>query len=81
MNYTHVTARRPALVCATLAMALAACGPLAARPADTRVIYYNLGDAWTTTKRRVRFYDCRSGAMVCRGPASYLDVTFHCRCE
>ena len=81
MNHRRSTVRRPASACAILAIALAGCGGLTERPAEVPPIYYNLGDAWTTTKRRVRFYDCRSGAMVCEGPASYLDVAYRCRCE
>ena len=64
-----------------LALALAGCGGLSERPADRPTMYYDMGDAWTTTKRQVRFYDCRSGAMVCTGSASYLDIDYQCRCE
>jgi hypothetical protein len=81
MNHGHVTARRKALACASLAMTLAGCSGLPAPPADAPTIYYNLGDAWTTPKRSVHLYGCRSGAMVCTGPASYLNVTYDCRCE
>ena len=81
MDYRRSTVCRRALACALLAIALAGCGALTERPAEVPSIYYSLGDAWTTTKRRVRLYDCRSGAMVCEGPASYLDVAYRCRCE
>jgi hypothetical protein len=81
MNYSRSTARRRAFGCATLAIALAGCGGLPERPPDDLVIYYEMGDAWTTTKRRVRLYACRNSAMVCTGPASYLDVEYQCRCE
>jgi hypothetical protein len=64
-----------------VALALGGCGGLSERPVDRPTMYYDLGDAWTTTKRQVRFYDCRTGAMVCSGSASYLDVKYQCRCE
>jgi hypothetical protein len=74
------TVHRRLSACATLAIALAGCGGAPERPVET-TIYFDIGDAWTTTKRRVRLYDCRTGAMVCTGPASYLDVAYQCRCE
>ena len=81
MDYRHSTVLWRAVACAPLAIALAGCSGLADRPPDRPTMYYDLGDAWTTTKRQVRFYDCRSGAMVCSGSASYLDVAYQCRCE
>ena len=81
MNYSHVTARGRAFACAVLASALAGCSAQPARPADGPLIYYDPGDAWTTPKRNVHMYQCRNSAMVCDGPASYLNVTYHCRCE
>lgn len=82
MNYRRVTVRRRVIACATLAAALAGCSAQSARPADSPALYYyDLGDTWTTRKRRVHLYDCRSGDMVCTGPASYLDVTYRCSCE
>ena len=84
MDYRHLTVLRRASACAALAiiaLALAGCGGQLERPVDRPTMYYDLGDAWTTTKRQVRFYDCRTGAMVCSGPASYLDVNYRCRCE
>ena len=81
MHYCASTVRRPAFACAALALAMAGCRGLPERPADDPVIYYEIGEAWTTTKRRVRLYHCRNSAMVCKGPASYLDVEYQCRCE
>ena len=82
MNYRRVTVRPRAFACAILALALAGCSGQPGRPAGGEALYYyELGDAWTTSKRRVRLYQCRSGGLVCTGPASYLDVTYHCRCE
>jgi hypothetical protein len=84
MDYRHLTVLRRASACAALAiiaLALAGCGGQLERPVDRPTMYYDLGDAWTTTKRQVRFYDCRTGAMVCSGSASYLDVNYQCRCE
>ena len=84
MDYRHLTVLRRASACAALAiiaLALAGCGGQLERPDDRPTMYYDLGDAWTTTKRQVRFYDCRTGALVCSGPASYLDVNYQCRCE
>jgi hypothetical protein len=81
MDYRRSTVLRRAFACATLAIALAGCRGLAERPADRPTMYFDIGNAWTTTKRQVRFYDCRSGSMVCTGPASYLDVAYQCRCE
>jgi hypothetical protein len=81
MNYRRVAVLRRA-ACATLALALAGCNALATRPADRPALYYyDLGEAWTTRKRRVHLYQCRSGALVCTGPASYLDVMYRCGCE
>jgi len=81
MDYRRGTVLRRAFACATLAIALAGCASPSERPADRPTMYYDMGDEWTTTKRQVRFYDCRSGAMVCTGSASYLDVDYQCRCE
>jgi hypothetical protein len=76
------TTRQQAFVCAALAIALAGCSVGTARSADRPALYsYDLGEAWTTRKRRVHLYQCRTGSKVCRGPASYLDVLFQCRCE
>ena len=82
MEYRRSTALHPAFACAALAIVLGGCRGLASseRPAEP-IIYYDVGDEWTTTKRRVRLYDCRTGSMVCTGPASYLDVAYQCRCE
>ena len=78
----NVTVRRQALACLTLAVFLTGCSAGSARSADRPALYfYDLGDAWTTRKRRVPLYQCRNGAKVCTGPASYLDVIYHCRCE
>jgi hypothetical protein len=85
MDHRYSTVLRRAFARAALAiafgLALAGCGSQLERPADRPTMYYDLGDAWTTTKRQVRFYDCRTGAMVCSGSASYLDVKYQCRCE
>ncbi len=82
MNYRRVTIRRQVLAYATLAIGLAGCSALPGRPADLPALYYyDIGDAWTTRKRRVHLYQCRSGALVCTGPASYLDVMYSCRCD
>jgi hypothetical protein len=87
MDFRHSTALRRASACAAvaialvMALALGGCASQSERPVDRPTMYYDLGDAWTTTKRQVRFYDCRTGAMVCSGPASYLDVNYQCRCE
>ncbi|HEX7237006.1 MAG TPA: hypothetical protein VF405_08605 [Gammaproteobacteria bacterium] len=75
------SALRRATASTVLAIALAGCSGVAERPDDRPTIYFDLGDSWTTTKRQVRFYDCRSGSMVCEGPVSSLDVTYHCRCD
>jgi ABC-type uncharacterized transport system auxiliary subunit len=81
MDYRRVAVRR-ALVCATLAIALAGCSAQSARPSDNSALYYyDIGDSWTTRKRRVHLYGCRNSALVCTGPASYLDVMYECRCE
>ena len=85
MDYRRSTALRRAVACAALAIslgpALAGCGGVSERPDDRPTIYFDIGDTWTTTKRQVRFYDCRTGSMVCTGPASSLDVKYQCRCE
>lgn len=85
MDYRRSTVLRRASACAGLAIALApalaGCASQSERPVDRPTMYYDLGDAWTTTKRQVRFYDCRTGAMVCTGPASYVDTNYRCRCE
>lgn len=78
---SHVTTRRQAFACAGLAMTLAGCSAQSASSADPPLIYYDVGDAWKTPKRSVHLYECRNGAMVCTGPASYLNVTLECRCE
>jgi len=44
-------------------------------------MYFDIGQSWTTTKRQLRFYDCRTGSMLCDGAAGYLDSKFQCRCE
>ena len=77
---SHVTARRRVFACACLAVGLAGCSAQAASE-DPPLIYHDLGDVWKTPKRDVRLYDCRTGSMVCTGPASYLNVTLECRCE
>jgi hypothetical protein len=81
MDFYPSTVLSRAFACTTLAVALAGCAGASERPPDRPTMYYDLGDEWTTTKRQVRFYDCRSGALVCTGPASYLDVGYRCRCE
>ena len=89
MDYRRVTVLPRAFTCATLAiffaLALAGCSGQSERtddrPADRPTIFFDIGNAWTTTKRQVRFYDCRTGSMVCEGPASYLDANYRCRCE
>ena len=81
MDFDHVTRRGSAFAWAAFAMTLAGCSATCARSADQPLIYYNAGDAWTTPKRNVHRYECRNSAMVCTGPASYLNVTYHCRCE
>ena len=81
MDYRRSTILCRLIAGVNLAMALAACAGQADLPPDRPTMYYDLGDAWTTTKRQVRFYDCRSGSMMCTGPASYLDVSYRCRCE
>ena len=87
MDYLHTTVLRRAGAYAAFALAVAlglplvGCSSQSERPVDRPTMYYDLGDAWTTTKRQVRFYDCRTGAMVCSGSASYLDVKYQCRCE
>jgi hypothetical protein len=81
MTFSHATVRAPAFACAVLAAALAGCSAQSARPADGPLIYYDAGDAWTTPKRTVPMYQCRNSAMVCNGPASHLNVTYHCHCE
>ena len=85
MDYRRATVLRRLSACAAftsaLAVALAGCSSQSERPVDRPTMYYDLGDAWTTTKRQVRFYDCRTGSMVCSGSASYLDVKYQCRCE
>ena len=77
----RVSARATLAIVPALALALAGCASQSDRVDDRPTMYYDLGDAWTTTKRQVRFYDCRTGSMVCSGPASYLDVNYRCRCE
>ena len=82
MDYRRSPSLRRAFACAAVATALVGCSGLAEeRVPDRLTMYYDLGDAWTTTKRQVRFYDCRTGSMLCSGPASYLDVKYQCRCE
>ena len=85
MDYRRSTLLRRACACAAFAVAVAAglagCSSQSERPVDRPTMYYDLGQSWTTTKRQVRFYDCRTGAMVCLGPASYLDTNYRCRCE
>ena len=81
MDYRRSTALRLAFACAALVMALAGCGSQVERPPDRPTMYFDVGDSWTTTKRQVRFYDCRTGYMFCDGAASYLDSTLQCRCE
>jgi hypothetical protein len=78
----RLTTHRRAFVCAAIALALGGCSTRPARPADIPALYYyDLGDTWKTRKRRVHLYACRSGSMVCTGPASYLDVMYDCGCE
>ena len=81
MDYRHVTTRRRAFACASLAMAMSACSAFSAPAADAPVIYHKAGDAWTTRKRQLHLYECVNSAMVCSAPASYLNVVYHCRCE
>jgi hypothetical protein len=81
MDFSHVTTRRPTFACAALVMTLAGCSGLSERPAEGPLIYYDAGDSWTTPKRNVHMYQCRNSAMTCTGPASYLNVTYTCRCE
>jgi hypothetical protein len=85
MDYRRSTILRRTAACAALAIslgpALAGCVSQSERPDDRPTIYYDLGQAWTTTKRQVRFYGCRTGSMVCSGPASYVDTKYQCRCE
>jgi hypothetical protein len=82
MNFRRVTVRRRAFACAALAVTLSACSAPPARSGNSEALYYyDVGDTWTARKRRVHLYDCRSGDMVCTGPASYLDVMYDCRCE
>jgi hypothetical protein len=81
MNYSHVTARFQAFASVSLAMAVAGCNALSAPAADSPVIYREAGDAWTTRKRDVHLYQCVNASMVCRGPASHVNVIYHCRCE
>ena len=85
MDYCHSTLLRRGSACAALGIAIAlgqaGCGGMSEGPVDRPTMYYDLGDAWTTTKRQVRFYDCRTGSMICEGAASYLDVNYRCRCE
>ena len=78
---SHVTARRQAFACAGLAMTLAGCSAQSRSSDDPPLIYYDVGDVWKTPKRDVHLYECRSGSMVCTGPASYLNVTLECRCD
>ena len=81
MDYRRSPALRRAFACAALVMALAACGSQVERPPDRPTMYFDIGQSWTTTKRQVRFYDCRTGSMLCDGAAGYLDSKFQCRCE
>ena len=85
MDHRPSTALRRASARAALAislgLALAGCGGVSERPDDRPTMYFDIGDSWTTTKRQVRFYDCRSGSMVCTGPVSSLDVAYQCRCD
>lgn len=81
MKHRRSPFHRPLLACAILAVALAGCGSQVERDPDRPTIYFDVGQSWTTTKRQVRFYDCRTGSMVCDGAASYLDTKYQCRCE
>jgi hypothetical protein len=81
MNYSHVTARRRVFACASLVMALDGCSALSAPAPESPVIYHEVGHAWTTRKRQLHLYECVNSTMVCSAPASYLNVTYHCRCE
>jgi hypothetical protein len=80
MSYSHLAARFRVFVFVSLAMATAGCNALSAPPAEP-VIYRKAGDAWTTRKRDVHLYQCVDASMVCRGPASHVNVTYQCRCE
>ena len=81
MNHRRATIRR-AFASATLAILLAGCSARPARPVDdSPIAYYEIGDTWKTLKRSVHLYQCRSGSMVCEGPASYVNVMYRCRCE
>ena len=85
MRYRPSAVPSRACACAALAislgLALAGCGGLHEYPDDRPTMYFDVGDMWKTTRRQVRFYDCRTGSMVCTGAASYLDVKYQCRCE
>jgi len=81
MNFSQATTRCWAFACAALALILAGCSGLPSGAADQPRIYHDLGDSWTTLKRSVRMHGCRDSAMVCTGPASYLNVMFTCRCD
>ena len=81
MSFSCATAGRRAFACTSLALALAGCGALSAPPNDAPVIYHKVGDAWKTRKREVHLYQCVNAMLVCEGPASHLNVIYHCRCE
>lgn len=81
MKHRRSPFHRPLFAYATLAVAMAGCGSQVERAPDRPTIYFDVGQSWTTTKRQVRFYDCRTGSMVCDGAASYLDTKYRCRCE
>ena len=84
MDYRRSSLRRvstSAAIAVSVGLALTGCGGLSERPDDRPTMYYDLGQAWTTTKRQVRFYDCRTGSMICTGAAGYVDSKYQCRCE